>query len=51
MKTMAKKTVHLVPGLGVGSELKLPVYTTAIVTPDPSRIFDLTPQHTTTLDP
>ena len=28
-----------IPGLGVRSELKLQVYTTAMATPDPSRVF------------
>ena len=30
-----------VPRLGVQSELQLLAYTTAIATPDPSRLFDL----------
>ena len=32
-----------VPRLGVEAELQLPAYTTAIVTPDPSHVFDLCP--------
>ena len=40
-----------VPSLEVESELQLPAYTTAIATPDRSRVFDLTPQLMATPDP
>ena len=34
-----------VPRLGVESELQQPAYTTAIVTPDQSHVFDLSTAH------
>ena len=40
-----------VPRLGVQLELQLPVYTTATVTQDLSRIFDLHAQLMQPLDP